>query len=756
MTNYWTEKLSKVRMTRASSLRIIIPVVLTFILFFLCVFQLFIPSLESHLMEKKRETLQSLNDTAWSLISVCYQQVVAGALDTDAAKAHALKHIRGIRYGREEKDYFWVNDLHPTMLMHPYRPDLEGQDLTDFKDPAGKRLFVEFVKTVQTSGSGYVDYMWQWKDDPNRIAPKISFVKEFKPWGWVIGTGMYADDVHAEILSISNNLIKIFIAILAIALTISLYIIRETLKDEKIRRETEKALISSEKNYRLLADNIIDIIWVIDLATMCLSYVSPSIRWSTGFSAEESIGKKLQELVTPASMELATIALEEEMAAERKKLFSSKSRILDLEQYHKNGSIIYTETTTQFLRDKNGTPVSILGVSRDISERKELEAQLRQSQKMESIGTLTGGIAHDFNNIMGIIIGNTELALESISEKHPVNFNLEEIRSAGLRAADIVKQLLSFCRKSVQELKPVNLRQVIEEPLGLLRSTIPATIEIRKRIRVSDATILADPIQINQIIINLCINASQAMEQTGGIIDISLSNVKLSKAAANLYADLPRGDYIKLTVSDTGPGIEADIIDKVFDPYFTTKEIGKGSGMGLSIVMGIVKNHNGAIFIESEPGSGATFTILFPLTTDQIEIEAESAGTLPSGSESILLVDDDKAIAHMAQLMLISRGYIVEAICNPEDALKKFRDRPEAFDLIITDMTMPQMTGVALFERVKKIRPDIPVIICSGYNALISEQESGQMGIDAYLNKPFQMAELASAVRTVLDGQRKN
>lgn len=756
MANYWANKISTKKMTRTSSLRIIIPVVLTFILFFLCVFQLFIPSLEAHLMEKKRETLQSLTDTAWSLLSVCHQQVIDGALDTDAAKAHALKHIRGIRYGLERKDYFWVNDLHPTMLMHPYRPDLEGQDLTDFTDPVGKRLFVEFVKTVQANDSGYVDYMWQWKDDPNRMVPKISFVKIFKPWGWVIGTGMYIDDVHAEILSISNNLIRIFIAILAIALTISLYIIRETLRDEKRRRRTEKALIASEKNYRLLADNIIDTIWVIDLDTMCLSYASPSIQWSTGFSAEESIGKKLQELVAPASMKLATIALEEEMAAERKNLFSSKSHILELEQYHKNGSIIYTETTTQFLRDENGTPISILGVSRDISERKELEAQLRQSQKMESIGTLTGGIAHDFNNIMGIIIGNTELALESIPETHPVNFNLEEIRSAGLRAADIVKQLLSFCRKSVQELKPVNIRQVIEEPLGLLRSTIPATIEIRKRIRVSGATILADPIQINQIIINLCINAAQAMEQTGGIIDISLSNVKLSKTAANLYADLPRGDYIKLMVSDTGPGIASDIIDKVFDPYFTTKEIGKGSGMGLSIVLGIVKNHNGTIFVDSEPGEGAAFTILFPLTTDQIEIEAESASTLPSGNESILLIDDDKAIAHMAQLMLTSRGYIVKATCNPEDALKKFRDRPEEFDLIITDMTMPQMTGVALFEHVKKIRPDIPVIICSGYSAIINEEEAVQMGIGAYLTKPFQMAELASTVRTVLDGQREN
>jgi PAS domain S-box-containing protein len=613
MTNHRTDKTSIQKIARISSLRIIIPVILTFILFSICVFQLFIPSLEEHLMRKKREAIQSLTETAWSILCVYQQQVINGKLGLDEAKDRALNLIRGMRYGREGKDYFWINDLQPKMIMHPYRTDLEGQDLNDFKDPVGKKLFVEFVRTARTNGSGYVDYMWQWKDDPTRIVPKISFVKIFRPWGWIIGTGLYIDDVHAEIMSIANNLIKIFIAILAVALTISLYIIWEILRDEKKRRQTEKALIASEKNYRLLADNIIDTIWVIDLDTMRLSYASPSIKWSTGFGSEESIGKKLQELLTPPSMKLATIALKEELDAERQNLFSSKSRTLELNHYHKNGSIVCMETTTQFIRNADSVPVSILGVSRDISERKELEAQLRQSQKMESIGTLAGGIAHDFNNILSIIIGNTELAMTKLPETHPAHSNLEEIKSAGDRTADIVKQLLSFCRKSPRELKPVKIRQVIEEPLNLLRSTIPSTITIRKKIRISDEIILADPVQINQIIINLCINAAQAMEQTGGIIDIAVNRITLSEAAANHYADLAQGEYIKLSIGDTGPGIDNAIIDKIFDPYFTTKAIDKGSGMGLSIVLGIVKNHYGSIFVDSEKGTGATFTILFPI-----------------------------------------------------------------------------------------------------------------------------------------------
>jgi len=265
----------------------------------------------------------------------------------------------------------------------------------------------------------------------------------------------------------------------------------------------------------------------------------------------------------------------------------------------------------------------------DITERKQLEEQLRQSHKMEAVGTLTGGIAHDFNNILGIIVGNTELALEDVAEWNPAHFNLKKIKTAGLKAAGIVKQLLSFSRKTEQKLKPIKISTVIQDTLKLLRSTIPTTIEIRINIPDADDTILADPIQINQVMMNLCINASHEMEQTGGILEITVENRTLDEEAVNDYPDLTTGDYVKISVGDTGSGIDPEIIDNIYDPYFTTKEVGKGSGLGLAVVHGIVKNHSGAITVESEPGKGTTFSILFPVTIETPELEIETATPPP-------------------------------------------------------------------------------------------------------------------------------
>jgi signal transduction histidine kinase len=266
------------------------------------------------------------------------------------------------------------------------------------------------------------------------------------------------------------------------------------------------------------------------------------------------------------------------------------------------------------------------------ADRTRLEGQLQQSQKMESIGTLTGGIAHDFNNIMGIILGNTELALEDVPESSPAYSNLKEIKTASLRAANIVKQLLSFSRKTGNKLKPIHITPVIKDALRFLRSTIPTYIEIDQDFSTTDEIILADPTQINQIVMNLCINASHAMEQTGGNIKVIVEKMILDDHSAKTYPNLEGGNYVKVIVSDTGPGISPKIIDQIFDPYFTTKEIGKGSGMGLAVVHGIVKNHGGAISVESSPGKGTKFTMLFPLVKQEPVVETPKTKEIPRGS----------------------------------------------------------------------------------------------------------------------------
>jgi nitrogen-specific signal transduction histidine kinase/CheY-like chemotaxis protein len=397
----------------------------------------------------------------------------------------------------------------------------------------------------------------------------------------------------------------------------------------------------------------------------------------------------------------------------------------------------------------------LLGVGVDTTERRALEEQLRQARKMESIGTLSGGIAHDFNNILSIIIGNTELALDDVPEWNVAHGNLVEIKNAGLRAKNIVSQLLAFSRKTDLNLKPVAIVPVIKDALAFLRSTIPSTIDICADIVDSGETVLADPVQLNQIMMNLCINASHAMEETGGVLSVNVAAISLDKTSAEIDSDLVPGEYVKLTVSDTGPGIDPDIADRIFDPYFTTKGVGKGSGMGLAVVHGIVKNHNGAIFLDSEYGKGAVFSILLPKITEKPEVKVETTTDLSTGNETILFVDDDESLMKLGQRMLESLGYQIDAFISPTDALEQFLATPDKYDLIITDMTMPKMTGVALAEKLMRIRPDIQIIICTGHSALIDEEKAKTMDIAAFVMKPFSRQKIARIIRQVLDGSNE-
>jgi two-component system, cell cycle sensor histidine kinase and response regulator CckA len=387
----------------------------------------------------------------------------------------------------------------------------------------------------------------------------------------------------------------------------------------------------------------------------------------------------------------------------------------------------------------------------DITEQEEMKDQLRQALKMDSIGTLSGGIAHDFNNILSIIVGNAELAMEKVPEKNRAHSHLAEIQDACQRAAKIVKQLLNFSRKTDQELKPSKMTAMVEEALRFLRSAIPSTIEIRMNMTAAHDVVLADPVQINEIILNLCINASHAMERTGGVLEVTVENAILAPEDTDRYPDLPRGHYVRVMVSDTGSGIGAENIDRIFDPYFTTKEIGKGSGMGLSVVHGIVKNHNGVISVESEPGKGAVFTILLPAAAGKPEIVTETTGDLPTGNETLLFVDDEEPIVRLAEQLLGKIGYRVITKMNPVEALEAFRSNPDYFHAVITDMTMPQMTGAHLAQKLMEIRNDIPIIICTGYSVMMNAEKARLAGIAEYLMKPVGMRVMAQTIRKVLD-----
>ena len=516
----------------------------------------------------------------------------------------------------------------------------------------------------------------------------------------------------------------------------------EHVKDITDRKRPEEALRESEEKYRTVLETSLDPIVVYDMEGK-VTFFNPSFTRIFGWTLEERLGKKMDLFVPDDAWPETRKMIEKVLAGESFSGFETR-------RYTKERSIIHVSMSAAIYKDRNGNPIGSVINLRDITEQKKLEGQLHHALKMESIGTLAGGIAHDFNNILGIVLGNTELAMDDVPEWNPARLNLEEILTASFRAKDVVRQLLSFARKTQLEKKPTNIIPIVKDSLKLLRSSLPTSIDLRQNIAKNVATILADPTQVNQVLINLCTNADHAMPD-GGVIEVTLKNVELDEDTAAQYTDLNLGWYVNLAVSDTGHGISQEEINRIFDPYFTTKELGKGTGMGLAVVHGIVKGHNGLITVESELGKGTTFSIFFPAVEKEAIVEIETGEELPTGSERILFIDDEESLVKMGHQRLERLGYKVEATTSPIDALELFRSKPDQFDLVITDLTMPKMTGDKLVKEILNIRPDIPIVLCTGFSEKIDEKKANAIGAADYIEKPLDKRDFAFKIRKVLD-----
>lgn len=517
-------------------------------------------------------------------------------------------------------------------------------------------------------------------------------------------------------------------------------------------KDTAKALQASENRFRDIVHSMADWIWEVDNSGT-FTYVSETVEDCIGYSPSEIIGTSIFDLISPKDRSSARTMFSECAA--------KAEPVVDFSSWH----IAKDGTKAQLLT--NGVPIistkrKILGyrgVNKDITRQKMLEAEnraiekkLQQNQKMESIGTLAGGIAHDFNNILTAIIGYAEIAIDDVEKNSALDSDLREIYTAGVRAKELVTQILTFARRSDGLVETIRVDNIAKEVIKFIRSTIPANIEIEEDIQ-SQSSITGNQVQVHQIFMNLFTNASHAMEDDGGILRVTIEDCHINSTELRNHPEHGEQDLLKIAVSDTGKGIPPEIITSIFDPYFTTKTTGDGTGLGLAMVHGIVESYRGTISVTSDPQKGSTFTIFLPIAhkhqitpTKQLDDEM-----LPRGSESILVVDDERPIVKLNKKILDKQGYNVTIQTSSSSALQQITANPNSFDLIISDVSMPKLTGYQLAQALEKIRPELPVILCTGHNSKKPTTAAISTNIRTILNKPTLQNQLITTVRKVLD-----
>lgn len=523
-----------------------------------------------------------------------------------------------------------------------------------------------------------------------------------------------------------------------------------TWRDITKRRKSDEALKLSEATLRSIFDA--SPVGIGQVLNQVIKQANDKLCAMTGYSSEELIGQNVR-ILYPSQKEF-------EWAGREKcsQIREKGTGTVETKWQRKDGAIIdVLMSSTPVDRIDQTAPVIFTAL--DISdqkmaeaERRDLENLLWKAQKMEAIGTLAGGIAHDFNNILSPIMIQTELTLMDLPQDSPLRCNLEDVLEAAHRARELVKQILAFSRQSDEDRRPVEVKSVIADALKLLRATLPTTIQIEQQIESKSDTILADSTQIHQILMNLGTNASYAMRANGGILKVILEDVEIGRDEA-VRRNVNPGPYLKLSIADTGCGMDQAVMGRIFDPYFTTKEKGEGSGLGLAVVHGIVKSYGGAITVESEPGSGTVFDVFLPRIDREMSIKIEENGPMPHGDEKILVVDDEKAIVDAIQKILERLGYDVVARTSSREALEVFCSQPDMFDLVLTDQTMPNMTGVEFAGELMALRKDIPVILFTGFSETINEEKAKSIGIVEFIMKPLVMSEMAEKIRNILDNQ---
>jgi PAS domain S-box-containing protein len=607
---------------------------------------------------------------------------------------------------------------------------------------ANKRAFSLFGYTYEDFNNGLngLDLI----DHEDRERAKENVTKRFK--------GEMKGPVEYQALRKDGSTFPIFMHVSPITQQGNTIGLRGIIIDTTALKRTEDALQESYDRFRILFENAPIPYQSLDENGLIIQ-VNQTWLNHLGYTEDEVIGKSIEDFL-PAGRK--------KHFKENFPRFMIKGEILgvDLELLKKDGSTVLMSVNGKVAKNPDGSFKQTHCVLHDITEHRKLEEQLRQSQKMEAVGTMAGGIAHDFNNILTIIAGNAGMALDDIKDDSPARKCIEKIFQASIRATDLVSQILAFSRKEKKELITIRPQVLIKETLKFLRSTTPTTISIVQIISNDCSKVLADPTGLHQVTMNLFSNAVHALDEKGEIIvklqEVDLDSDDLKKFPHIISSSFKTpGKYARLSVTDEGSGIDEKTLKRIFDPFFTTKEVGKGTGMGLSVVHGIVDSHSGFMTVESEPGQGSTFSVFIPVTEVEKNelLETETVAAPLTGTERILVIDDEEALLELAGRILKSLGYAVTAESSSIEALELFRTDPDQFDLVITDQSMPNMSGTEVITEVLKIKPDLPCILCTGFSSKISEENARERGISKYLKKPYSKKILSEAVREVLNGK---
>jgi PAS domain S-box-containing protein len=521
--------------------------------------------------------------------------------------------------------------------------------------------------------------------------------------------------------------------------------------DITARLKSEEVLKESRERLKLVVNNIPVVVGRLH-QDGTVDFLEDKLEGLTGFPSQEfgAGGRPWTEMILEEDQEPARKAFLHALGTDH--TYVRQYRIKS-----KEGRVIWLQESGQITCDSQGRYLYTDIVILDVTERKQaeemrpqFEAQLRQAQRMDAIGSLAGGIAHDFNNILGVMLGYTEMALMSLKEDDGLKRRLQQVLKAGKRGKELVAQILSFSRPSPQERRPIKMSAIVKEALNMLRATLPTTIELKMRLEEDQETILADPTQMHQVIINLCANAAHAMRDKGGLLDISVKPVDLDAKAAAQFHGLSPGPHIRLSVKDSGHGMDRDTMEKIFDPFFTTKKMEEGTGMGLAVVHGIIKAHGGAITVQSKAGKGSEFQIYLP-RVEGIELPGGTeAPAVENGQERLLFVDDEEWLVDMWKEILESLGYGMTVTTRPLEALNMFKKNPQDFDLVIADQTMPQMTGLELAQELLALRPELPIILVTGFSQVVTPEKAKAAGVREFIMKPLSISELTNAISQAL------